>query len=587
MDKKEAPKSALDALVSLCKRRGFIFQSSEVYGGFAGFWDYGPLGCELKRNIKERWWRFMVRDREDVEGLDASIIMHPAIWKASGHLDTFSDPMSMCKGNCRKLMRADQIWEIFDDSPIKAALEPLVGDAGAVANWCKGKGKNVAPGLYTVQHPERLEAIFETLKTVPDVRALFILLATPAGEPEALPCPNCGGVMTEPRPFNLMFKTVVGPIDDPSNVAYLRPETAQAIFAEFPNVMVASRQAPPFGIGQIGKSFRNEVTPRNYIFRSREFEQMELEFFIKPDEAVELLCGRVEPLTDDTDLSEPKPEWGWACWHKYWVEQRKQWLVANGLPKDSFVEYWQKPDELAHYARACVDIEYRFPFGTQELEGIAARSDFDLSRHQEHSGKSMEVFDEPLKLAVKKLSDDEKAAFRAKVVAEWQGRGKTAEAANAFIDRLFEGKYIPHVIEPSAGVDRMALALLCDAYEEQKLVDEKGKEDVRTVLHLAPAIAPVKVAVFPLVKNRPELRNLARDIFKRLQKRWNCFWDETGAIGRRYRRQDEIGTPFCVTVDFDTLEKDGTVTLRDRDSMTQERISVEDLIAKVDAAVNG
>ena len=529
----------------------------------------------------------MVRDREDVEGLDASIIMHPAIWKASGHLDTFSDPMSMCKGNCRKLMRADQIWEIFDDSPIKAALEPLVGDAGAVANWCKGKGKNVAPGLYTVQHPERLEAIFETLKTVPDVRALFILLATPAGEPEALPCPNCGGVMTEPRPFNLMFKTVVGPIDDPSNVAYLRPETAQAIFAEFPNVMVSSRQAPPFGIGQIGKSFRNEVTPRNYIFRSREFEQMELEFFIKPDEAVELLCGRVEPLTDDTDLSEPKPEWGWACWHKYWVEQRKQWLVANGLPKDSFVEYWQKPDELAHYARACVDIEYRFPFGTQELEGIAARSDFDLSRHQEHSGKSMEVFDEPLKLAVKKLSDDEKAAFRAKVVAEWQGRGKTAEAANAFIDRLFEGKYIPHVIEPSAGVDRMALALLCDAYEEQKLVDEKGKEDVRTVLHLAPAIAPVKVAVFPLVKNRPELRNLARDIFKRLQKRWNCFWDETGAIGRRYRRQDEIGTPFCVTVDFDTLEKDGTVTLRDRDSMTQERISVDDLIAKVDAAVNG
>ena len=349
--------------------------------------------------------------------------------------------------------------------------------------------------------------------------------------------------------------------------------------------MVSSRQAPPFGIGQIGKSFRNEVTPRNYIFRSREFEQMELEFFIKPDEAVELLCGRVEPLTDDTDLSEPKPEWGWACWHKYWVEQRKQWLVANGLPKDSFVEYWQKPDELAHYARACVDIEYRFPFGTQELEGIAARSDFDLSRHQEHSGKSMEVFDEPLKLAVKKLSDDEKAAFRAKVVTEWQGRGKTAEAANAFVDKLFEGKYIPHVIEPSAGVDRMALALLCNAYEEQKLVDDKGKEDVRTVLHLAPAIAPIKVAVFPLVKNRPELRDLARSIFKRLQKRWNCFWDETGAIGRRYRRQDEIGTPFCVTVDFDTLEKDGTVTLRDRDTMAQERISIEALIAKVDAAL--
>ncbi len=585
MDKKEAPKSSLDALVSLCKRRGFIFQSSEAYGGFAGFWDYGPLGCELKRNIKERWWRFMVRDREDVEGLDASIIMHPAIWKASGHLDTFSDPMSMCKGNCRKLMRADQIWEIFDDSPIKAALEPLVGDAGAVANWCKGKGKTLAPGLYAVQHPEHLGALFETLKAAPDARALFTLLATPAGEAPALPCPNCGGVMTEPRPFNLMFKTVVGPIDDPANVAYLRPETAQAIFAEFPNVMVSSRQAPPFGIGQIGKSFRNEVTPRNYIFRSREFEQMELEFFIRPDEAVELLCGRVEPLTEATDLSEPKPEWGWACWHKYWVEQRKQWLVANGLPRDAFVEYWQKPDELAHYARACVDIEYRFPFGTQELEGIAARADFDLSRHQAHSGKSMEVFDEPLKLAAKKLSDAEKAAFRDKVAADWQSRGKSAEAAHAFVDKLFEGKYIPHVIEPSAGVDRMALALLCEAYEEQRLTDDKGKEDLRTVLHLAPAIAPVKVAVFPLVKNRPELRTLARDIFKRLQKRWNCFWDETGAIGRRYRRQDEIGTPFCVTVDFDTLEKDGTVTVRDRDTMAQERLTLEALIAKIDAAV--
>ena len=251
MDKKEAPKSSLDALVSLCKRRGFIFQSSEVYGGFAGFWDYGPLGCELKRNIMERWWRFMVRDREDVEGLDASIIMHPAIWKASGHLETFSDPMSMCKGNCRKLMRSDQVWELFEDSAIKAALAPLVGDAGAVANWCKGKGKGIAPGLYTVQHPEHLETIFEALKTVADVRALFLLLATPPeAEGEILPCPNCGGVMTEPRPFNLMFKTVVGPVDDPDNVAYLRPETAQAIFADFANVMVASRQAPPFGIGQ-------------------------------------------------------------------------------------------------------------------------------------------------------------------------------------------------------------------------------------------------------------------------------------------------------------------------------------------------
>jgi hypothetical protein len=288
----------------------------------------------------------------------------------------------------------------------------MLGEAGKIATWCKGKGKAVAPGLYTVQHPEYLEKIFETLKTITDVKELFILLATPEGEANVLPCPNCGGVMTEPRPFNLMFKTIVGPVEDPSNVAYLSPETAQAIFADFSNVMVSSRQMPPFGIGQVGKSFRNEVTPRNYIFRSREFEQMEVEFFIKPDEAIELLYGHVAPLTETTDLSEPQADWGWECWHKYWVEQRKIWLVKNGLPEDSFVEYWQKPDELAHYARACVDIEYRFPFGVQELEGIAARSDFDLSRHQEHSGKSMEVFDEPLKLAVKKLSDEEKDLIR-------------------------------------------------------------------------------------------------------------------------------------------------------------------------------
>ncbi|MEG2465477.1 MAG: glycine--tRNA ligase [Kiritimatiellia bacterium] len=585
MEKKESPKSSLDALVSLCKRRGFIFQSSELYGGFAGFWDYGPLGCELKRNIKDSWWKHTVRGREDVEGLDASIIMHPAIWKASGHLDTFSDPMSMCKGNCRKLMRADQIWDIFNDSAVAAVLTEMVGDAGKIATWCKGKGKAIVPSLYTVQHPEYLEKIFETLKTISDIQALFILLATPEGEPDVLPCPNCGGVMTEPRPFNLMFKTIVGPVDDPSNVAYLRPETAQAIFADFSNVLSSTRQMPPFGIGQIGKSFRNEVTPRNYIFRSREFEQMELEFFIKPDEAIELLCGHVAPLTPDSDLSNPQADWGWECWHKYWVEQRKQWLIANGLPATSFVEYWQKPDELAHYARACVDIEYNFPFGTQELEGIAARGNFDLSRHQEHSGKNMEVFDEPLKLAVKNLSEEAKATFRAKTVADWETRHKTAEEANLFLDHLFDGKYIPHVIEPSSGVDRMALAMLCNAYEEQSLTDEKGKEDMRTVLHLKPAIAPVKVAVFPLIKNRPELYDKAREIFKNLQRKCNCFWDESGAIGRRYRRQDEIGTPWCVTVDFDTIEKDGLITLRDRDTMQQERISVEELNRRLDAVL--
>ncbi len=513
--------SSLDAVSSLCKRRGFIFHSSEIYGGINGFWDYGPLGCEMKRNIKGAWWQSMVRDREDVLGLDATIIMHPAIWKASGHLDTFSDPMCTCK-ECKKLMRADQIEDIRAEVAAKAAA-----NGG---------------------------------------------------------CPYCGGELTEPRPFNLMFKTVVGPVDDPSNVAYLRPETAQAIFAQFLNVYSTSRISVPFGIAQMGKSFRNEVTPRNYTFRSREFEQMELEFFIRPDEAVELIYGKVTTMADQPDLSVPQKEWGWEVWHKYWVEQRKSWIVRCGLPKDSFVEYWQKPDELAHYARACVDIEYAFPFGQQELEGIAARSDFDLTQHQKHSGKSMEVFDEPLKLAAAKLDDAAKAAFADKVAAEWQSRGKDPEAARAFVAKLFEGRYIPHVIEPSAGVDRMMLALLCNAYEEQKLVDDKGKEDLRVVLHLSPMVAPVKVAVFPLVKNKPEVYNKAREIFEYLRKRTAAFWDEGGAIGRRYRRQDEIGTPWCITVDFDTLA-DGTFTVRERDSMQQTRMTLEQFKAMLDDAL--
>ncbi|MGN0827095.1 MAG: glycine--tRNA ligase [Kiritimatiellia bacterium] len=578
-------KSTLDTLVALCKRRGFIFQSSEIYGGFAGFWDYGPLGCELKRNIKDSWWKATVRTREDVEGLDASIIMHPAIWKASGHLDTFADPMSMCR-NCKKLMRADQIWDLFAENGLEAALAPLLGDPGKIANWCKGRGRALAPNLDAVKNAETaLPRLFPRLAEPKTARDLYILLATPDGKEPVLPCPHCGGEMTEPRPFNLMFRTVVGPIDDPANAAYLRPETAQAIFAQYTNILKTSRQAVPFGIAQMGKSFRNEVTPRNYTFRSREFEQMELEFFIKPDEAVELLCGHVARLTPETDLSQPQPDWGWEIWHKYWVEQRKNWLLKAGLPQGSFVEYWQKPDELAHYARACVDIEYAFPFGTQELEGIAARSDFDLTQHQTHSGKPMEFFDEPLKLAAKRLSDEQKAAFRAKTLADWTARGKSEQAANRFLDRLLEGYYIPHVIEPSAGVDRMALALLCNAYSEEQIPNDSGKEDVRTVLHLSPIIAPVKAAVFPLVKNKPELYAKAREIFKTLQSRWNTYWDESGAIGRRYRRQDEIGTPFCITVDFQTLE-DGTVTLRDRDTMQQSRISIPELVAKIDAAVN-
>ena len=508
----------METLTALCKRRGFIFQSSEIYGGINGFWDYGPLGAELKRNVRELWWRSMTREREDVAGLDATIIMHPKIWKASGHVDTFTDPMIDCK-TCKGRFRADQIDEI----PCPQKPSKCVRD--------------------------------------------------------------CHGEKTEPRAFNLMFKTNVGPIESAENVAYLRPETAQAIFAQFKNVLDTSRQKVPFGIGQIGKAFRNEVTPRNYTFRSREFEQMELEFFIRPDEAVELLCGRVATLADHPDLmGAPQPDWGWEIWHKYWVEQRLAWFRSIGLPKESLVEYWQPKEELAHYARACVDIQFAFPFGIQELEGIAARSDFDLTQHQTHSGKSQEVFDDELKAAVAKLDEAARTAFTEKVAARWQAAGKSAEAARAFCAKLFEGRYIPHVIEPSAGVDRLVLALLCNAYAEDKAPDDKGKEESRVVLRFHPKVAPIKAAIFPLLKNKPELVAKAREIYDGLRGRWNVFYDESGAIGRRYRRQDEIGTPFGITIDFQTLE-DGTVTWRDRDTMQQERIPAADLPTRLATAI--
>lgn len=516
----------MEILASLCKRRGFIFQSSEIYGGLNGFWDYGPLGCELKRNIRDHWWKHTIRLREDVVGLDATIIMHPNIWKASGHADGFADPMVDCK-DCRKRFRADQLVE-------EQGRELIKTDAG------------------------------------------FQL-------PEGSVCPACGSKqLTEPRSFNLMFKTFVGPVEDESNAAYLRPETAQAIFVQFQNVLATSRQKIPFGVGQMGKSFRNEINPRNYTFRSREFEQMELEFFIRPDEAVELIAGHVASIDSEPDLDgAPQEDWGWEVWHKYWVHQRMKWYQAIGLPMDTLHYYWQTGDELAHYARACVDIEYAFPFGIQELEGIAARSDFDLTQHQMHSGKGMDVFDEKLKQAITAKTPEELQAFRTKTVAEWSARGKSEEEAHAFLDKLFEGKYIPHVIEPSAGTDRLALALLCNAYDEETLTDDKGKTDVRTVMRFHPSIAPIKLGVFPLVKNKPELYAKARGIFETLRQKWNCFWDESGAIGRRYRRMDEAGTPYCTTIDFQTLE-DGTVTLRERDSMQQERISIPDLMAKLD-----
>ncbi len=468
----------MEKIVSLCKRRGFVFQSSEIYGGINGFWDYGPLGAELKRNVKDLWWRSMTRLRDDIAGLEATIIMHPKIWEASGHIATFTDPMVDCK-TCKGRFRADQVSEI-----------PC---------------------------PQRPS------KTVSE----------------------CAGEKTEPRPFNLMFKTHVGPVEGDENVAYLRPETAQAIFAQFKNVLEVSRQKVPFGIAQIGKAFRNEVTPRNFTFRSREFEQMELEFFIKPDEIVEKLNGSVAKLDSSTDLSQARADWGWEVWHKYWVEQRIRWYESIGLPRASLEEYWQKKDELAHYAKATVDILYKFPFGTQELEGIAARGDFDLTQHQKHSGRSMEYFDEEAK-----------------------------------------SKYIPHVIEPSAGVDRLILALICNAYQEEPVTDEKGNTETRIVLRFHPRVAPVKVGIFPLLKNKPELVQKALQVRDILRPHMNVFYDEAGAIGRRYRRQDEAGTPFGITIDFDTLGEGGpervdTVTLRDRDSMRQERVSISELLPKL------
>ncbi|MFH0953802.1 MAG: glycine--tRNA ligase [Verrucomicrobiota bacterium] len=469
---------SLDTLASLCKRRGFIFQSSEIYGGINGFWDYGPLGCELKRNIKDAWWRAMVQNRDDIVGLDSSIIMHPRVWEASGHLQGFTDPMVDCR-SCKKRYRADQLC---DELGLKLEFE-----TGSAAE--------------------------KKIKLPPGAK-----------------CPACGSAeLTEPRAFNLMFKTFVGPVEDDSAVAYLRPETAQGIFVQFDNVLQVSRQKVPFGIAQIGKAFRNEINPRNYTFRSREFEQMELEYFIKPG----------------TDQQ----------WHEYWVGERLKWYQAVGLPEGHLHKYVYGKEELAHYASACTDITYDFPFGTQELEGIAARGDYDLRRHQEFSGKSMEYFNQ-----------------------------ESSE------------KFIPHVVEPSAGVDRIALALLCEAFREEwvptaeaagapVLPVEPGQQapkgyEVRTVMQFAPRIAPVKVAVFPLLKNKPELVDKARQVFEVLRKRWPAFWDIAGAIGRRYRRQDEIGTPCGVTIDFQTLQDD-TVTLRDRDTMQQVRLKIAELPEKI------
>lgn len=439
----------MERIVSLCKRRGFIFQSGEIYGGLNGCWDYGPLGTELKRNLKDYWWRVMVREREDVVGLDGSILTHPAILKASGHVDTFSDPMVDCR-TCKARLRADQIPE-----------------------------KNGAKQ-----------------------------------------CPNCGGKeLTEARPFNLMFQTQMGASAEPDSIAYLRPETAQSIFTQFKNVLDTARKKLPFGIAQIGKAFRNEINPRNYIFRSREFEQMELEYFCTPEQGMQLL--------------------------DYWLEERLRFYENIGIPRAKLHVLTVPEADRAFYSKGTYDIEYAFPFGVQELEGVAYRTDYDLMAHQSASGKPLEYFDEETK-----------------------------------------AKFIPHVVEPSAGVDRTLLALICEAYDEETVTDERGKSETRTVMRFHPRMAPIKVGVFPLLKNKPELVAKAREVHALLKPHMMTFYDEGGAIGRRYRRQDEAGTPFGLTIDFETMGERGdelreTVTLRHRDSMQQERVKIGELLARL------
>ncbi len=421
-------KVSLEKLVSLCQRRGFIFPSSEIYGGLSSCWDYGPMGVELKRNIKQAWWHDIVHARDDMVGLDTSILMHPQVWVASKHLEQFTDPLVECK-NCHLRWRTDELQ---------------------------------------------------------DNR-----------------CPSCGGEVTEPHLFNLMFKTFMGPVEEEANVVYLRPETAQGIFVNFQNVVNTTRMRLPFGIAQIGKSFRNEITTGNFIFRSREFEQMEIEYFVKPG-------------TDEE-------------WFNYWVEERLNWYVKLGIKRENLRLRQHSKDELAHYAIVCYDIDYLFPMGWAELEGIANRGDYDLKQHAQHSGKSLDYYDDETRQRI-----------------------------------------VPYVIEPSAGVDRSVLAFLCEAYDE-----EPDQDEIRVVLHFHPALAPVKVAVLPLSRKEP-LVKLAKEIYADLRPCWMVRYDDTQSIGRRYRRQDELGTPFCVTIDFQSLE-DNQVTIRERDTMNQIRVPISQL----------
>jgi glycyl-tRNA synthetase len=441
-----AKNDLMDRIVNLAKRRGLVFPSSEIYGGFRSTWDYGPLGVLLKRNVKDAWWRSMVQLRDDVVGLDAAILMAPKVWEASGHVATFTDPLVDCR-NCKERFRADQL--------------------------------------------------------------------PPSGA-----CPNCGmkDTFTEARQFNLMFKTYVGPVEDEASVAYLRPETAQGIFVNFANVQTTTRKKPPFGIAQVGKSFRNEITPGNFVFRTREFEQMEMEFFVPPEDGPQ--------------------------WYEYWCAERFRWYTDLGIPEAKLRLRAHDPEELSHYSAGTSDVEFEYPWGWGELEGIANRTDFDLSQHSKFSGQDL-----------------------------------------SYYDQENDRRYLPHVIEPAAGADRATLAFLLAAYEEEDVPNEKGGSEKRTVLRLHPRLAPIKVAVLPLSKNE-KLVPVADEIAATLRGEMMIDVDAAGSIGRRYRRQDEVGTPLCVTVDFDTLD-DRSVTVRDRDSMAQERVPIDGLLAELEGRLRG
>ncbi|MDR3107445.1 MAG: glycine--tRNA ligase [Bifidobacteriaceae bacterium] len=456
--------STIDAVISLAKRRGFVFPCGEIYGGTRSAWDYGPLGVELKENIKRQWWQAMVTSRDDVVGLDSSVILPRPVWVASGHVDVFTDPLIECT-NCHKRFREDTLLEEFEER--------------------KGRA--------------------------------------PEGGLDGLPCPNCGvkGAWTEPKQFSGLLRTFLGPVEDEKGLHYLRPETAQGIFINFANVLATARKKPPFGIGQVGKSFRNEITPGNFIFRTREFEQMEMEFFVVPG-------------TDEE-------------WHQYWIDQRTDWYADLGIKRENLRHHEHPKEKLSHYSKRTVDIEYRFHFqGSEwgELEGVANRTDFDLTTHSRHSGQDLSVFD--------------------------QASGE---------------RYVPYVIEPAAGLSRSVMAFLVDAYAVDEAPNAKGGVDQRTVLRLDPRLAPVKAAVLPLSRDA-RLSPKARDLAVELRKHWNIDFDDAGAIGRRYRRQDEIGTPLCVTIDFDSLEDDAA-TIRQRDSMAQERVGIGQVKARLADLLTG